>query len=232
MSDRFSIEIAGDRAESTIVTTFTTISNARMYIRHECRQRKPASAHVIVTLTAFSLCRDVINLFGHCDTRVMAGCTITAHDIQIMYKCASECTKAVIDGVAIIAILVGRYMINSFATADSTVMAGQAVTGICARVVKHRISKVDGVMTHGAILVTGSGRYMIREFTHTNHIVVARITVSDNTGMVIGTRAKGAQGMAVTTILVTGRTRVVRNGWHVLIEWRGKRFACSGNLRW
>ena len=111
-------------------------------------------------------------------------------------------------------------------------MAGQAVAGICARVIKHRRSKVDGVMTNSTILVSGSGRYVIRQFTHTNHIVVAHITVSDNTGMVIGASAKGAKGMAVTTILVTGRTRIVRIGWHVRIEWCGKRFACGGNLRW
>ena len=107
MRERFSVEITGDRAESTIVTTFTTIGNARMYTGHECRQCKTAATHVIVTLTAFSLCRDVIELLGHCDTRVMAGCTITAHDIQIMNKSASECTEAAVDAVAIIAIQAG-----------------------------------------------------------------------------------------------------------------------------
>jgi len=111
-------------------------------------------------------------------------------------------------------------------------MAGQAVAGICARVIKHCSSKVDGVMTNGAILITGSGRYVIRQFTHSNYIVVTQSTVCDNTGMVIGASAKGARGMAVTTILVTGRTRIVRIGWHMRIEWSGKRFACSGNLRW
>ena len=95
MKEWFSVEIAGKRAESTIVTTFTTAANARMYTRHECRQCKTAGTHVIVTLTAFSLCRDMIKRLGRCDTRVMAGCTITAHDIQMMYKCARECTEAV-----------------------------------------------------------------------------------------------------------------------------------------
>ena len=71
---------------------------------------------------------------------------------------------------------------------------------------------------------------MIRQFTHTNHIVVAHITVSDNTGMVIGASAKGAKGMAVTTILVTGRTRIVRIGWHVCVEKCGNWFACGSNL--
>ena len=115
MKEWFSVEIAGNRAESTIVTTFTTTGNARMYTRHECRQCKTTGTHIIVTLTAFSLCRDMIKRLGRCDTRVMAGCTITAHYIQIMYKCSSECTKAAVDVVAIIAIQVGRYMIKSLA---------------------------------------------------------------------------------------------------------------------
>ena len=97
---RFSVETAGNRAESTIVTTFTTTGNTRVYIRHEGRQGKTASTHIIVTLTAFRLCRDVIKLLGRCDTRVMAGGTITAHYIQIMNKSASECTKADVDVVA------------------------------------------------------------------------------------------------------------------------------------
>lgn len=173
MSERFSVEIAGNRAESTIVTTFTTTSNARMYIRHEGRQCKTACTHVTVTYAAFSLCRDVIRLLGCCDTGVMAGCTITAHYIQIMNKSAGERTKAAVDVVARRAVQAGRYMIKRLANADITVMAGQAITGICARVIKHRSSKVDGVMANSAILVIGSGRYMIRQFTHTNHIVVA-----------------------------------------------------------
>ena len=173
MKEWFSVEIAGNRAESTIVTTFTTTGNARMYIRHECRQCKTTGTHVIVTLTTFSLCRDMIKLLGHCDTGVMAGCTITAHYIQIMNKSASERTEAAVDVVARRAVQAGRHMIKRLANADISVMAGQAITGICARVIKHHSSKVDGVMANSAILVIGSGRYVIRQFTHTNHIVVA-----------------------------------------------------------
>ena len=162
MKEWFSVEIAGNRAESTIVTTFTATGNARMYIRHECRQCKTTGTHVIVTLTTFSLCRDMIKLLGHCDTGVMAGCTITAHYIQIMNKSASECTKAAVNVVARRAVQAGRNMTKSLACADITVMAGQAIAGICARVIKHRRSKVDGVMTNSTILVSGSGRYVIR----------------------------------------------------------------------
>ena len=63
-------------------------------------------------------------------------------------------------------------MIKSLACADITVMAGQAVAGICTRVIKHRSSKVDGVMARVAIQ-EGIGRYVIRQFTHSNHVVVA-----------------------------------------------------------
>ena len=50
--------------------------------------------------------------------------------------------------------------------------------------------------------------------------------------MTKGARGKSTRGMAITAILVTGRTRNVRNGWHVRIERRGKWLACGSNLRW
>jgi len=177
----------------------------------------------------------MINLLRRCNTRVMAGRTVIAHYIIIMEKSARECNKGA-GTVARRAIQVGLYQIglymtNRLATTDRAIMAGLAIAAY-PHVAKRCSSKVGGVMANGAILVVGSGRYVVQELTYTNPAVVARITVSDLTKMVIGARAKSPQGMAVATILVTGRTRIVRIGWHVRIDRCGKWFACGSNLWW
>lgn len=92
-------------------------------------------------------------------------------------------------------------MTQRLAFADIPVMAGQAIAGICAGVVKRRTSKVGGVMANSAVLGVGTGRYVIRQFSDTNRVVVARVTATGDTGMVIGARGKGARGMANTAIL-------------------------------
>ena len=115
-----------------------------------------------MTGAAFSLCRDVINLLRRCNTGVVAGCTIAAHYVRVMDKSTRECTKAVVDSVARRAVQVGRYMAQRLACADITVMAGQAVTGICAGMVKYHASKSCGVMANGTILIVGTGWYVIR----------------------------------------------------------------------
>ncbi len=93
----------------------------------------------------------------------MAGGTIAAHNIHLMDKSASECTKAVVGSVVTgRTVLLCCYMTQRLALADITVMAGQAVAGICTRVVKRRTGKAGGVMAYGAILVGGTGRYVIR----------------------------------------------------------------------
>ena len=158
-----------------------------------------------MTGAAFNLCRDVINLLRRCNTRVVTGRAIAVHNSRVMHKSASECTKAVVDSVvAGRTVLVRRYMTQRLAFADITVMAGQAVAGIGAGVVKRRSSKVGDVMANGAVLVVGTGRYVIRQFTHTDHIVVAGVTATIDTGMVIGTSGKGARGVTNITVL-TGR---------------------------
>ena len=112
--------------------------------------------------TSFNLCRDVINLLGRCNARVVAGGAIAAHYVRVMGKSARECIKAVVDIVARRTVLVRRYMTQRLACADITVMAGQAVAGICTCVVKRRTSKVGGVMANSTILVVGTGWYVIR----------------------------------------------------------------------
>lgn len=64
-------------------------------------------------------------------------------------------------------------MTRRFADTDVAVMAGQTVAGICARVVKYRISKIGGVMANGTILVVGVCRYVIQQFANANPVVVA-----------------------------------------------------------
>ena len=61
---------------------------------------------------------------------------------------------------------------------------------------------------------------------------MAQITATDFTSMVIGAGTECPRGMAVATILVTGRTWIVRIGWHMGIKRCGKWFACGSHLRW
>jgi hypothetical protein len=148
-----------------------------------------------------------------------------------MCKSARECGIAVVDNVASRTVPIRCNMTLWFTFADIAIMTGQTVTGVCRAVIKCHIRKVSNNMADRAILVVGIGRYVIRQFTYTNNIVVARIT-SGNTGMIIGASTKGARGMAIAAILVTGRTRKIRIGWHVRIERCGKWFACGSNLWW
>ena len=87
--------------------------------------------------------------------------------------------------------------------------------------VKRRIGKIRCVMAIDTILIE-TGRYVIREFIHTDHAVVARITVIDDTElvMVIGACAKRARRMTYLAIL---------SGRHVFIESGGKRLTGSRN---
>ena len=106
---------------------------------------------------------------------------------------------------------VRRYMTNRLTNTDITVMAGQAVAGICAGVVKRHRSKVGGVMANGAVLVVGTGRYVIRQFTNTNLIIVAGVTTTykRSAGMIKAASGKGARAVTNTTIF-SGRHVVER----------------------
>jgi len=141
----------------------------------------------------------------------MTGRAIAAHYVRVMDKSVRECTKAVVDSVARRAVQVRCYMTERLAFADIAVMAGQAVAGICARMVKRRTGKVGSVMASGAVLVVGTGWYVVREFTDTNHIIVAGVTATHErrSDMLKGASAKGAWAMTNTTIL-SGRHVVER----------------------
>jgi len=91
-----------------------------------------------------------------------------------MDKSASECNKAIVDSVARRTVQVRYHMTKRLADADITVMAGQAVAGICAGMVKRGAGKGrGGEMTVVTSLIVWSGRDVIRKFTDTNPVVVA-----------------------------------------------------------
>ena len=47
--------------------------------------------------------------------------------------------------------------------------------------VKRRIRKIGCIMAIDTILAVGAGRYVVRQLTHTDHVVVARIAAIDDT---------------------------------------------------
>ena len=107
-------------------------------------------------------------------------------------------------------------MTQRLAFTDITVMAGQAVTGVCRAVIKRHVSKGGSNMTVAAILSIRNSHYVIREFTDADQIIVTCITAAGNTAMIICTRAEGARSMTRTTVII---------GWYMLIESRCKWFA-------
>jgi len=210
-----SIRVVGNKSSG--MTTFAATYETRMHSRQKCRRGETTRIGVIVTLAAFSLCRDVISMLGHRDARVMAGCTIIVDETRIMEKSARECIKGA-GTVARRAIQVdlyqiGLHMTNRLASTDRAVMARRAIAAN-AHVVKRCICKVGDIMANGAILAIGSGRYVIRQLPYTDPVVVARIAAITDTGMVVGACAEATRGMANTAIL---------QGRHVGIERGAKR---------
>ena len=65
---------------------------------------------------------------------------------------------------------------------------------------KRRVLEVRGVMAIDAILGIGIGRYVIKEFTDANPVVVTGVATANNTSMIIGPGGKSARGMANTAI--------------------------------
>ena len=133
----------------------------------------------------------------------MTGRAIVVHYVCVMDKSVRESTKAVVDSVARSTVQLRCYMTERLAFADIAVMAGKAVAGICAGMVKHHTGKVGGVMASGAVLIVGTGWYVVGEFTDTNHIIVAGVTATHerSSDMLKGASAKGARAVTNTTIL-------------------------------
>ena len=152
----------------------------------------------------------------------MAGRTIVVNDTRRMVEGSRESRVVVTsDKMACRAVQASRQMASRFTFADIAIMASQAIAGISARVIKQHACKAGGYMASVAIQ-EGIGRYMIRQFAHTDHIVVAGVarTHERRAGMIKGASAEGAGGMANLAIL---------GGRHVLVERGAERFTCRGN---
>ncbi len=195
------------------VTAFTATANSRVYTRQEVRGHKAASACVIVAHAALTLGRNVIDLLGCCDTGVMAGCTIATYDIQIMHKGTCEGAEAVVDDMTGRAVQTGRNMTCRFSSAYITIMAGQAVAGIRAGMVKQCSDKAGCRMTVGAILIVRCCRYVIEEFSYADPVVVTRITAIDDAGVVIGTGTERTRCMTNTAVLAGRHVCIERRAW-------------------
>ena len=91
-------------------------------------------------------------------------------------------------------------MIGWLSGSDVTVVAGQAIVDNT-RMAEYCAGKGNGAeVAIDAILVIGSGRYVINGLARTDYIIVAGRAVHGDTRMVIGARGKRARGMANTAI--------------------------------
>ena len=90
------------------------------------------------------------------------------------------------------------------------------------------IGKIYCVMANGAILAVGTGRYVVRQLTHTDHVVVTRIAAINDIGMIIGARAEGTRGMAIAAILIVYSARVIGNSRHMIGRLATGRNAMAG----
>ena len=217
--DQVRSRIAGQGQELTGMTAFAAADYKIVNRRTKCcRRREIALISSIGTVAhdAFAQCRDVIKLLTNGSGRhigwiaVVAGFA-SAGDAR-MHETLCR-FKRISGGVARIAILIRRQMGSWFSVecvtrrAEVTIMAGRAVVGIYADVVKRRDRKArmhntQSTVAIGAILDrTERRRKVIKELSNTDHIVVACRTIIYDTGMVIGSSCKGTRGMAKPAIL-------------------------------
>jgi len=102
------------------------------------------------------------------------------------------------------AILRGRQVSCILAGTDRTVMAFRTSGYACDYMVKRRLSKICGVM---AILATQGSWQMSCNLATTNHIIMARLAISRNAGMIIVTGGKGTRAMAIPAIILSRNRR-------------------------
>ena len=95
-------------------------------------------------------------------------------------------------------------MVNRFAGRDDTVMAGCAVADNT-HMVKRYLGKDNGAGVADRTIL--GGWQVIAGKSGTDHAIVTRCTVVNDTCMIIRTGGKGARGMTNATIL---------RGWHVV----------------
>lgn len=91
-------------------------------------------------------------------------------------------------------------MIGRLPGSDVTVVTGHTIVdNTC--MTEYCTGKGNGAeVAIDAILVIGSGRYVIKGLARTDHIVVAGRAVHSDTRMIIGAGGKCARGMANTAI--------------------------------
>ena len=144
----------------------------------------------------------MIGLLAYRPHRDISGITIMAALTIVVYAgvkeglCRLERWRG---GVANDAILGCRQMIYRLSGTDATVVTGYAIVNHT-RVTEYCPGKGHCIVTIHAILVVGSGRDVIDRLTRTDHVVVARGAVINDTGMIIGAGGKCPRRMANTTI--------------------------------
>ena len=81
-------------------------------------------------------------------------------------------------------------MVQRLAQSDFAVMAQRTIIDIDTCMIEYHIGEADRVMAIGAILAVRIGRYVIEELDYTDHVVVAAVTASRDTGVIVGARAE------------------------------------------
>ena len=189
--DQVRSRIAGQGQELTGMTAFAAAGYKIVNRRTKCCRRREVSLISSISTVAhdaFTQCRNMIGYLAYGPDRniiwiaAMAGFALCRDPhVAKVRRWLERCGGTVAD----IAILVGRQMSRWFAVecvtrrAEVTIMAGRAVVGIYAQVVKRRDRKArmhntQSAVTIGAILVrTERRRKVIKELSNTDHIVVA-----------------------------------------------------------
>lgn len=202
------------------MTTLAAIGDTHM-LRGQKRGRGKVSSG-IVTHSAVVQRRNMMGLFVYRTHRDIIGIAIVAALTIVGDACVSEVQRRlerIGSGVANDAVLGCRQMVARRAGSDVTVVTGHAIVKY-ARVAENCPGKGSCTeVTVRAILIVGTGRYVINGFARTDHIVVARSAAANDTGMVIGTGGKRARGMANLAIL---------GGRHVVARFPGRCDAMAG----
>ena len=154
-----------------------------------------------MTLTAFCLRRDVIDLLALCNDTVMTRrADVCNNRIQVIKVGPGKVIK--FDDMTIRTVPAGGHVIRALSRTDVSVVTRRAVVSYT-RVVKDRTGKVikfDDV-TNSAILVNRVGRYVINRLACSDHTVVAARAAVKHPAMIIEPCRKGAWGVAIFAIV-------------------------------
>ena len=97
-----------------------------MHIAQKDSRYKTICTGIDVTLAAFRLCRDMIDLLALCDNTVMARRTDVSHNrVQMIKARPGKVIK--FNNVTIRAVTCGDHVITAFSGADSAVVARRTV---------------------------------------------------------------------------------------------------------